>query len=216
MDGQYDPAYLYANPKIHKSKEDPPLRPVISQIGAVTYDISKKVNYIVSRYIPRKFCFQSPYEFLTMLRATTVTTSSRMFSMDVENLFTNIPIAQTIEIVLKNVYHNEQIPPPKIPESIMEKLLYICTTECPFTHVTGEIYIQKDGVSMGNCLGPTFAEFYMCNLENSIFNGDPTLLPCLYARYVDNMYILKNDGSNINNLIEKFKQNTVLNFTHEF
>lgn len=39
-----------------------------------------------------------------------------MASLDVESLFTNVPIQQTIEIILKYVYENINLAPPNIPK----------------------------------------------------------------------------------------------------
>ena len=68
--------------------------------------------------------------------------------------------------------------------------LHICPTE---------------GVSMGNPLGPTFANFYMCNLENSV-------LPTFSLNWLD---IIANQFNDILNLKEQFEQNSVLKFTSE-
>ena len=38
---------------------------------------------------------------------------------------------------------------------------------------------------MASRLGPRFAEFYMCNLENNVIEENPNVLPSMYARYVD-------------------------------
>ena len=44
----YQPGYIYGNSKIHKSKDNPPLRPIISQIPSPTYAIAKKkINKII-------------------------------------------------------------------------------------------------------------------------------------------------------------------------
>ena len=35
--GHHESGYIYVNPKTHKTTDDPPLRPIISQVGTVTY-----------------------------------------------------------------------------------------------------------------------------------------------------------------------------------
>ena len=44
----FEPGYIYGNPKTHKSQQDPPLRPIVSQIGTVTYSLSKWLNKIIT------------------------------------------------------------------------------------------------------------------------------------------------------------------------
>ena len=68
---------------------------------------------------------------------------------------------------------------------------------------------------MGSCLGPTFADFYMCNLENEIFNKNPGLKPKLYARYVDDIFVAIDDSAQFTQIKAKFEQESVLTFTHE-
>ena len=136
-------------------------------------------------------------------------------SLDVESLFTNVPVQDTIDIICNNVYNHSSIPPPTISQKILKQLLQICTTKTPFRNVNGDIYLQCDGVSMGNSLGPTFANYYMCHVENTVFEACPTLKPKLYVRYVDDIFLIVDSLNSLNNVKEAFEQNSVLNFTFE-
>jgi hypothetical protein len=49
LEGHYEPGYIYGNPKIHRSLSDPPLRPIISQIGTPVYHITRAINNIISK-----------------------------------------------------------------------------------------------------------------------------------------------------------------------
>jgi hypothetical protein len=60
---------MYGNPKIHKNDKDPPLRPIISTIPTPTYEISKTINGIISKYIPDNFSIKSTNEFLELIRS---------------------------------------------------------------------------------------------------------------------------------------------------
>ena len=63
--------------------------------------------------------------------------------MDVQTLFTNVPVQDTINIICKNAYSHPTVLPPPINEATLRKLLIACTTECPFTQIDGKIYMQK-------------------------------------------------------------------------
>ena len=39
--GHYKPGYIYGTAKIHKNIVDPPLRPIISNIGSPTYTVAQ-------------------------------------------------------------------------------------------------------------------------------------------------------------------------------
>ena len=213
--GHFEPAYLYGNPKIHKSLINPPLRPIISQICTPTYEISQQLNTIIKDYMPIKYMIESTFEFLTLIKNRTPQ-NSILASLDVESLFSNVPVLQTIDIILDNVYRNNSKPPPvSISETIMKELLLICTTKSPFKGVDGNLYLQKDGVMMGSPLGPTFANFYMCHVENKIAQEHPEAMPLIYARYVDDIFILTENTEKIFKLKHYFESYSVLKFTYE-
>lgn len=130
-------------------------------------------------------------------------------SLDIENLFANVPVDQTIGIILNSIYTNNSIPPP----SILKKLLHTCTTKVPFYDHNGNIYTQTNGVSMGNSLGPCFSNYYTSHVENTIFIQ--VHKPKIYIRYIDDIFILANNIKEIGTLKTTFEKNSVLNFTYE-
>ena len=213
LQGHFEPGYIYANPKIHKSVENPPFRPIISQIGTVTYCLSKYLNSLIIKYLPKKYQVDSTYEFLTILNDNH--SNGMLASIDAENLFSNVPVNGTIDIILQHVYESTTEDPPKIPKHSMEALLRICTTRTPFRNLNGDIYVQREGVSMGNPLGPTFANFYMCDLENNVFLDYPDLKPILYVRYVDDVCIIVDKFDKLVKLKQMFEARSVLTFTYE-
>ena len=117
--------FLYGNCKIHKNIYDPPLRPIISQIPAPTNDIAKFLNNIIEPYHQVKYSIKSTEELLELLKVTQPT--GILASLDVESLFTNVPINDTISIILNSVYRHPYIPPPNLPKETLKKLLEICT-----------------------------------------------------------------------------------------
>ena len=158
--GDYKPGYIYGNVKTHKMGN--PLRPIISQISVPTYNLAKKLNQIISPYIPDQFSLKSSTDLIDLLQ-----TNKReviIASLDVENLFTNVPINDTISIILHEAYNHPYLPPPKIPPYILGELLKLCTKEAPFRCPRGKLHVQI-GVAMGSPLGPTFANYYMGDLE---------------------------------------------------
>ena len=63
------------------------------------------------------------------------------------------------------------------------------TTESHFWSPDGKLYKQIEGVAMWSPLGPTFANFYMENLEQSILL-DNNIKPSVYCRYVDDIFVV--------------------------
>ena len=73
---------------------------------------------------------ESTHEFINIIKS--VDKADMIASLDVESLFTNIPVIETIDIILRNVYENALIAPPLIPKNTLRDLLITCTTENPF------------------------------------------------------------------------------------
>ena len=65
-----------------------------------------------------------------------------------ENLFINIPVLETINIIINNIYHHPTFPPLKINSNSLRKIFLLCATEQPFYDPHGNIFIQKDGIAM--------------------------------------------------------------------
>ena len=98
---------------------------------------------------------------------------------------------------------------------ILTKLLLACTTQCPFQHIDGNLYLQQDGVAMGSPLEVTFANYYMCHIENKILDSNPTYKPAIYCRYTDDIFIVTPNLDNLLQLKTALESNSVLRFTHE-
>ena len=121
LEGNYKPGYLYGNAKIHKDQANPKLRPIISQVNSPTYQVAKDLNNIIIKYMPKKYMINSTDEFLDILKSTENKENGILASLDVDSLFTNIPVEETIEIILQNVYNHNQLSKPAISKTILKK-----------------------------------------------------------------------------------------------
>ena len=90
----------------------------------------------------------------------------KMILLDVKSLFTNLPLGETIDIILNKVY-DEQKTETNIPRNIMKDPLYLCTKHAHFTY-GGKIYVQIDGVAMRSPLCPLLANIFMISVEEAI------------------------------------------------
>ena len=66
---------------------------------------------------------------------------------------------------------------------------------------------------MGSRLGPTFANFYMGELETNVFSDD-TIKPEIYARYVDDIFC-SCTFEHVQKVKVTFEEQSVLKFTYE-
>ena len=162
--------------------------------------------------MPCKYNIKSTQELIQVLH-TIQPNNGILASVDVENLFTNVPVNETIDIIINNIYNNPSLLPLKINLNILRKILLTCTTEVLFLDHLGNNHVQTDGVSMRSVLGLIVSDFYISDLENKIFNS--VRKPPIYQRFVDDLLILANDINEINILQDTFQKNSLLNFTHE-
>ena len=65
--GEFHPGYLYGTVKTHKAGN--PLRPIISQIPTPTYQLAKRLNSLITPYIPVRHTLRSSDEFIDVLRS---------------------------------------------------------------------------------------------------------------------------------------------------
>ena len=104
--GEFKPGYMYGNAKTHKTGT--PLRPIISQIPTPSYQLAKRLNDLITPYIPSSHTLKSSEEFIDIMNGSTP--SGLIASLDVVSLFTNVPIEKTIEIICDFVYKGQEAP----------------------------------------------------------------------------------------------------------
>ena len=86
-----------------------------------------------------------------------------MASFDIESLFTNIHLLETINLCVENLFKDSTNVDNLLKDSFcdlltrtMSESLILCDQE---------FYKQHDGVAMGSSLGPTLANSFLCYHE---------------------------------------------------
>ena len=111
-----------------------------------------------------------------------------MGSLDVDALFTSIPLNETIDIGVRELFKDKTEIEKFVSNEIYD-LLTLATKESLFIF-DGEYYYQTDGVAMGSPLGPTLANLFMSYHEQIWLRDCPDeFKPKYYRRYVDNIFI---------------------------
>ena len=82
-----------------------------------------------------------------------------MASLDVESLFTNIPLEETISVCCDSLFSNNA-KVNNINRNNFGKLLR-AALQNKYFNFEGKIYKQLDGVAMGSPLGPTLANAFL-------------------------------------------------------
>ena len=112
-----------------------------------------------------------------------------MGSLDVDSLFTNIPLDETIDICVNQLFENTDTV-EGFTKSDLKQLQSLATKESYFIF-NSLLYKHIDGVAMGSPLGPflanAFLSYHKKNWLNNCLQG---FKPVFYRRYVDDIFIL--------------------------
>ena len=95
-----------------------------------------------------KYTIKDTKYFIEKIKKEHIPNDHLLVSFDVKSLFTNVPLDQTIEIILNIVYKKNEIS-TDMTKSEMKELLNLCTKSVHFTF-DDNIYVQNDGVAMGS------------------------------------------------------------------
>ena len=109
-----------------------------------------------------------------------------MVSFDVESLFTNIPLEESIDLAVEYIFKG--IPNFKITHDYLKKLFFIATSQTHFLF-DGSFYDHIDGVAMGSPLAPVLANLFMGHHEMKWPDTFPSEI-LFYQRYVDDTFCL--------------------------
>src|ERR1700743_1307809 len=88
-----------------------------------------------------------------------------MISLDNESLFTNVPVSETIDIILRQLYPQDNVIYQGFSKSDFHNLLKLAVEDSYFSF-NNELYRQIDGMSMGSPLGPLFANIFLSYYES--------------------------------------------------
>ena len=101
------PGVLYGLCKVHKKPDElnrlPPLRQIILAIGACSYSLAKFFVPILKEFTINEYTVKDSFSFSNEIRNKS--TSLYMASFNIQSLFTNIPLDETIDICLELLFN---------------------------------------------------------------------------------------------------------------
>ena len=130
-----------------------------------------------------EYTVKSTSDFITHIKGH-IPNNFKLISFDVTSFFTKVPLDFTIDVILKQIYDENEVN-TNIPKPQMRDLLLLCTKNVHFSY-HGDIYTKADVVAMGSPLGPVLVRIFMVELER-IQLELPTLREHMspWKRYVD-------------------------------
>ena len=99
---------LYGLAKVHKQliNNCPPFRPILSAIGTPTYNIAKFLVPILKPLTTNDYTLKDTFEFSRDI--LNQNPNLFMASLDVDSLFTNIPLDETINIIIEKLFSKNE------------------------------------------------------------------------------------------------------------
>ena len=214
------PARLYGTAKTHKfnstedvTKSGLKFRPIIDQTGTYTYKTAQIIGEYLKPLSKNEYTIKDTQQFPDMIKQLPPLSQDEEYvSYDVESLFTNVPLHETIDYIIEEIYINKKLK-PLCNKLIFKRLLTKLTTECTFTF-NNKFYRQADGCAMGGPLSVIMADIFMVKMENDIVKP---MNPLFYKRYLDDIIYrrkIENEDrflKSLNSYHPKAKKSTQLN-----
>ena len=147
---QKRPPRIYGVPKIYKANA--PLRPIVSSVNTLAYDLSGHLAKILSPLTGNSnYTVKNSGEFANIISKETIPTDEAMISFDVESLFTNVPIEETVQAALHRVNNDPSLPDRTAltPTQIADLLNFVLRST--YLKYNGALYEQQEDDFRRNC-----------------------------------------------------------------
>ena len=133
-----------------------------------------------------EYSIKTTTDFAERLSNRTVDDDEVLVSYDVSSLFTEVPLDETIDHIIHEIYTNNKS--PQLSSKLLFRRLLCNVTKNTVFSFNDNLHRQIDGCGMGNPLSPVLANIFMAKLEADVvrpFN------PPFYDRYVDDCFSKK-------------------------
>ena len=150
------PGIMYGLSEIHKPliNNFPQLRPILSVIYTATYGRAKFFAPLLKCFAMNEYTPKISFEFAKDI--TNQNSNCFMASLDVESLFTDVPLDQTIKICINQLF---EMTASGLNRKEMFEMLSLALKESIILF-DNKYYSQTDGVALGSPLGPTLANIF--------------------------------------------------------
>ena len=100
-------------PKVHKHYDGiPQFRPIIDTTSTPHYNVGKFLAQLLNPLTQNEYTLRDSFHAVSEIKSIPKELFSegyRLVSFDVVSLFTNVPLDRTINIILKRIYHDNEL-----------------------------------------------------------------------------------------------------------
>ena len=190
------PGVMYGLCKVNNASVEycSPFRPIFLAFNTPIYKLAKFLVPILKPLTTNEFIGKDSFHFAEEI----VDQQHDLFmgSLDVDSLFTNIPLEETIEICTNELF-KESDTVEGLSKTEFKELLSVATKDSHFIF-DGTLFKQIDGVTMGSPLGPTLANaFLVYHKKNWLERCPLEYRPLYYRRNVDDIFVLFNSPEHL-------------------
>ena len=136
--------------------------------NTITSPLSKFIfSYIKQLRATIKNPITNTSNFINDITEKQIHKDEKFISLDIEDLFTNIPVSKEIEIVIK-IGCSEKFSESALTETNLRQMLEISLNNS-YIQFNKKFYRQKQGLPMGNTLSSLLAGFLHARLYREIY-----------------------------------------------
>ena len=209
-----DIAKIRGQPKLHKDNH--PMRIVTCARNTITSPISQFAFSFIKQLretINNTVCNTS--KFVEEIIQVKLEQDERFASLDVEDLFNNIPVTRAVDIAINLIRKSEKFCESNLTKTDLKQILLMSLNNSYF-QFNEKFYRQKQGLPMGNTLSPILADLYMHDYMDRHMND--VNKPLKLWRYVDDILLItkltEDDIKTYVNNLNRIKSR--IRFTYEY
>ncbi|XP_070208302.1 uncharacterized protein [Littorina saxatilis] len=197
---------FYHLPKVHKDRQNPPGRPIISGCGGPTEKMSKLVDHWLQPLVRELPSYVKDTTHFLQLVENWKTSygplpiDALIVTVDVVGLYTNIPHQDVGTSVADTLSTGQHLVPEAPPKNLLLKIIDHVLHNNVF-QFDGQIFKQIFGTAMGTPMAPTIANIFMA----------------MWKRYIDDITIWLHGKEELVKFIEWLnEQHPTIKFTYSY
>ena len=184
---------FYHLPKVHKTLQNPPGRPIVSGTNGPTEKLSRIIDHWLQDSVTQLPSYiKDSTDMLQTIQHWNMQHGPfqdvTLVTIDVISLYTNIPHADMVQALHHFCEHTHSSKIPSI-DILIQAVQHVLSNN--FFTFEDQTFQQIQGTAMGTPMAPAIANLFMGWLESKILKDSPFHIEQdLWKRYIDDIFVL--------------------------